>query len=101
MYYIYLLYSESSDLFYVGHTHDYKRRLTEHNESDHHTFTSKHRPWKLSAVFECGETRAEAMMLEEFIKKQKSRRLLELLCQPDFLPSGKLAQLVRVPDVRD
>jgi hypothetical protein len=37
------------------------------------------------------------MEIEQFIKKQKSRKLIELLCRDDFTPAGKLAQLVRVP----
>ncbi len=75
-----------------------KRRLLEHNESAHNNFTEKHRPWKLCAVFECSELRAEAMSMEQFIKKQKSRKLLEMLCEPDFVPAAKLSQLVRVRD---
>ena len=101
MYYIYIIYSESSNLYYIGHTDDFQRRLLEHNESDHNTFTSKHRPWKLRGVFECGEQRSKAMALEKFIKNQKNRKLLEQLCNKEFIPNGKLAQLVRVPHVRD
>lgn len=102
MYYIYILYSVSSDLFYVGYTVDYKRRLNEHNEQDaSNTFTSKHRPWTLKAVFECSMIEKDAMKTERFIKKQKSRKLIENLIEASFVPSGQLAQLVRVPDVRD
>jgi hypothetical protein len=50
MFYIYIIYSAASDLYYVGHTDDYVRRLTEHNEAVHNRFTSKHRPWVLKAV---------------------------------------------------
>ncbi len=41
------------------------------------------------------------MKIERFIKKQKSRILLEKLIDPNFEPSGFLAQLIRVPHVRD
>jgi predicted GIY-YIG superfamily endonuclease len=45
----------------VGYTTDYLRRLVEHNEQDNfNTFTLKHRPWILQAVFECGNTKSEA-----------------------------------------
>jgi len=71
MYYIYILYSERSDKYYIGYTSDYQRRLTEHNTTERSTYTSKHRPWRLEAVFECGESESEAMKLEAFIKKQK------------------------------
>jgi len=102
MYYIYILYSDSSNKYYVGYSIDPQRRLIEHNSKSFNTYTSKHRPWKLKAYFECGETEQQAMALERFIKKkQKSRRLLEDLCDGSFIPSGFLAQLVRVQDIRD
>jgi putative endonuclease len=102
MYYIYILYSSAADLFYVGHTNDYNRRLREHNEQEYfNTFTSKHRPWILKAVFECSNSELEALKIERFIKKQKSRKLLEQLCKHSFEPAGLLSQLVRVPDIRD
>jgi predicted GIY-YIG superfamily endonuclease len=50
----------------------------------------------LKAVFQCGTTKAEAMQIEKFVKKQKSRNLLEQLCDPSFIPTEYLAQLVRV-----
>jgi putative endonuclease len=95
-FYIYILYAQSSDIFYVGSTSNYHERLFSHNNSDKNTFTSKHRPWKLMAVFIAGEIRGEALRLEKFIKTQKSRKLIELLIEPNFKPTGKLAQLVRV-----
>jgi putative endonuclease len=101
MYYIYILYSPTSDLYYVGYTNDYVRRLNEHNHQDYFdTFTSKHRPWSLSAVFECGDSEKEAIKIERFIKKQKSRRFIEKMLKTEKF-EGMLAQLVRVPHVRD
>ena len=101
MYYLYILYSNSSDKFYVGQSSDPWRRLEEHNTSPLNTFSSKHRPWVIKSIFGPFENRSEAMNLEKFIKKQKSKSLLEKLIDPEFKPSGKLAQLVRVPHVRD
>lgn len=90
MFYVYILYSEKSDLFYVGSTEDPWKRLEEHNSDPKNTFTSKHRPWELKAVFETGKTRGEAQKAEHFIKKQKNRNLIEKLVQPDFKPTGKV-----------
>ena len=101
MYYLYVIHSEIANLYYVGYTSDTQRRLIEHNNSPHNTFTSKHRPWVLKALFECGTSEPQAINLERFIKKQKSRKLIELLCHPHFIPVGKLSRLVRVPHVRD
>ena len=100
MFYLYILYSSISDKYYVGYTNDYERRLVEHNSSDGLTYTSKHRPWILKAVFICGETEGEAVRLERFIKKQKSRKLIEQVINGTVL-NGVLAQLVRVAYVRD
>jgi len=84
----------------VGYTNDYLRRLSEHNNQDKRTFSSKHRPWILKAVFECGNEESNAMSIEKFIKKQKSRTLIEKIISGVQL-TGPLAQLVRVQYIRD
>ena len=101
MYYIYIIYSVAANLYYVGYTSDPQLRLIEHNNNPHNTFTSKHRPWMMKALFVSGNSESVTINIERFIKKQKSRKLIEMLCNPDFIPSGKLAQLVRVPHMRD
>ena len=88
-------------MYYVGYSDNPFRRVEEHNKKSFNTFTSKHRPWQLKAVFKCSEVEADAIRLERFIKRQKSRKLIEQLCDPHFGPTGILAQLVRVPHVRD
>ena len=100
MYYIYILYSCSSDIYYVGYSKNVAQRFIQHNELSEDSFTSKHRPWKLCAVFCTGEKESDAVVLERFIKKQRSRKLIELLIREDFVPQGKLAQLV-LPKFRD
>jgi putative endonuclease len=100
MYYIYILYSSRSDLFYIGHSDDPWRRLEEHNTSVHCTFTSKHRPWEIAAIFRAGEKRADAVQVERLIKNQKSRTFIEKLLSGKEL-TEKLSQLVRVPHLRD
>lgn len=101
MFYIYIIYSKSSDKYYIGYSNDPFRRLEEHNTKPFNTYTSKHRPWILKAVFRCSEYEKEAMRIEKLIKRQKSRKLLEKLCDPLFVLTGELAQLVRVPYIRD
>ena len=99
-FYIYILWSEKSGLYYVGYTSDVSKRLIQHNELSENSFTSKHRPWVIKAVFACGESRDRAMEIEKFIKKQKRKTFIEqLLKQEEFY--GILAPLVRVPHVRD
>ncbi|NOU45967.1 MAG: GIY-YIG nuclease family protein [Bacteroidales bacterium] len=100
MYYLYILYSESFDKYYVGVTDNPDRRLWEHNNLPRNTFTSRYRPWIFVALFECARTQGEARKIESFIKKQKSRKLIQKIVDQEPL-TGILAQLVRVPFVRD
>jgi putative endonuclease len=100
-YYIYILHSINHDKFYIGYTTDVNKRLKLHNSSRFNTFTSKYRPWIIYALFEVGENKTTALKIEKYIKKQKSRTLLIKLGDINFIPNGKLNQLVRVPHVRD
>ena len=100
MFYIYIIYSESADKYYVGHTNDVERRIAEHNSNPRMTFTHKFRPWKLMAHFPVNENRGDAMRIEKKIKKLKSRKAIErLVVEPAFF--NEIAQLVRVPTCRD
>jgi len=100
MYFIYILYSPSADKYYVGHTDNPERRFISHNTSNRITYTSKYRPWKMVALFQCSEERGKALMIERFIKKQKSRSLIMSLVTNEK-QDGMLAHLVRVPHERD
>ncbi len=88
MFYIYILYSESADRYYVGHTNDPARRLIEHNTVEEIKFTTKYRPWTMLLAFEVSESRGEAIKVERFIKRQKSRLFIRGLIDsrdnPDF-----------------
>ncbi len=100
MHYLYILLSPASNITYIGYSEDPWARLVQHNTKEEGTFSSKHKPWELKAVFEAG-TKSDAIIVERFIKKQKSKKLMDKLIDPSFIPEGKLAQLVRVPHVRD
>lgn len=75
MYYIYILYSESKDKFYVGESDDPKKRLVSHN-SGISKYTSIANDWKV-VYTETFETRKEAIIREKAIKKKKSRKYIE------------------------
>ena len=80
MFFIYILYSSKSDKYYIGLTSDVQRRLSEHNDPSRiNKYTSKHLPWELRLFFKVSDTRGEAMIVERFIKNQKSRIFLERL----------------------
>ena len=78
MYSVYILYSESADKYYIGHTENVDKRIHQHNNPIRMTkFTAKYIPWKLIVSFPKYATRSEAMMVENFIKKQKSKKFIQ------------------------
>ena len=81
MFFVYILQSENTEQYYVGHTDDPERRLMEHNESPHNTYTSKHRPWKLMARIAVNDNRSDAMALEKYIKGKKRRSFIERIIE--------------------
>ncbi len=92
MFYIYIIYSSSADKYYIGYSDDPNRRLVEHNTKPFNTYTSKHRPWILKAVFPISEDRGQAMKVERYSKKLKSRKIIEQLIEKQDCPE-QLAQL--------
>jgi len=100
MYYIYILYSEKSDLYYIGQSNDPERRVISHNTSKRTTYTSKHRPWQLVAKFEVSEKRGKAVKVEKYLKKMKDRNFIEKVIEKQN-DKEWLTQLVRVPACRD
>ena len=101
MIYLYILYNSGIDKYYIGQSNDPWRRLIEHNSNNKQTYTGKSSEWTLEAVFEVSPNRGDVDKIEKFIKKQKSRTLILQLVNPEFVPTGQLAQLVRVPHARD
>ncbi len=97
MFYIYILHSENLDKYYVGYSANPWERLKQHNENEPHKFTGKAKDWRLKAVFEVSADRGEAMRVEQFIKAQKSRKLIELLISGEREIDGVLGKMVRVP----
>ena len=73
----YILRSQSTGRFYIGHTENLTKRIFEHNNQ--RTLSIRNRgPWELfySEVF---ETRSEASRRERQIKSMKSRHYIEAL----------------------
>jgi len=74
-YFVYILFSDSLQKYYVGSTEDINKRLEEHNRGKS-SFTSKGIPWKIVITFDC-ETRSEAVNLEKKIKNRGIKRYLQ------------------------
>jgi putative endonuclease len=77
MYYVYILYSPSSEYFYKGQTNDIRDRLRRHN-SGSEKFTSKGKPWILIWVTE-KPNRSQAIKLERKLKNLSRSKTIEFI----------------------
>ncbi len=71
-FYTYILLSEKLSKYYIGHTKDMDRRLSEHN-SKQCSSTKIGTPWKLAYLKEFS-TNSEATKYEMKLKSMKSRK---------------------------
>ena len=77
MYFVYILYSEQFDKYYIGQTNSLEQRLERHNEFEFtNSYTAKYRPWILKAFVEVGENRGDALKVERQLKKLKSKKVI-------------------------
>jgi len=75
MYWVYIIYSEKLDRYYVGHSSDLEKRLKEHN-SGISVYTARASDWSFFYT-KPFSTREEAHKEEMRIKKKKSRKYIE------------------------
>ena len=75
--FVYIIFSQKINKYYVGACNDLKRRLYEHNIG-HSKFTSTGTPWVLKYKEEF-ENLQQAKTKEASIKKMKSRKYIENL----------------------
>ena len=73
MFYVYILYSEKFDVYYIGQTRDLDKRLLHHN-SGLDNFTRKYMPWVLVLSI-VKNSRSEALQLEKKLKNLSGFRL--------------------------
>ena len=81
--YLYILYSQKTDKYYVGSTDDLTRRFSEHNRGQTQS-TRAGVPWMMKF---CMETN-NAGSFERKLKRQKSRVLLERIIMEQRLQGG-------------
>ncbi|WP_323758242.1 GIY-YIG nuclease family protein [Roseivirga sp.] len=79
MHYVYILYSPSTDRYYIGETAFVSGRLEQHNGCFYKNASTKSASdWELFLEIECID-RSQALKIERFIKQQKSRKFIERL----------------------
>jgi predicted GIY-YIG superfamily endonuclease len=76
--------------YYVGHTDDIEKRISEHRLNEYHCYTSKRLPIEVVFVQPFG-TRDEALSAEQQIKKW-SRQKKEALIEENFEKISLLAK---------
>jgi len=81
--YLYILQSGSSGHYYVGSATDPDRRLSQHN-SNASAATRGKGPWTREALVSF-KSLSTAKRAEAFIKRQKSRRIIELIISEEFV----------------
>jgi predicted GIY-YIG superfamily endonuclease len=87
-FFVYLLMNANGG-FYVGHSDDVARRLTEHNDPERgSTYTHKHGPWELVWT-EAHPDRASAMKREKQIKRMKSAHWIRENLLSGRVPTGQ------------
>jgi putative endonuclease len=79
MYYVYIIESVQTGIFYKGSTEDYNKRLQEHNDGLSQ-YTRGKGPWKLIFV-QCFSTRHDALIKEKRLKRCNKEYLRWLVQQ--------------------
>ena len=82
MHYLYILYSEKKDCYYTGQTKNVQNRLEKHNKG-YSLATKNGIPWLLKKSVEF-ETKSEAIKAENWIKKMKSRKVIEQIINDEI-----------------
>ena len=72
-YFVYIIYSEGFDIYYIGFTENINRRIAQHN-SGFEYYTKRYKPWKLVLTI-AKPYRLEARILEKKIKNLNRGRL--------------------------
>ncbi|WP_317206104.1 GIY-YIG nuclease family protein [Zunongwangia profunda] len=79
MHFVYIIYSQKVDQYYIGETEDIENRLLKHNTGFFkNSFTAKTNDWELFFSISC-YNRTQAQKIEKHIKKMKSRKYIQNL----------------------
>jgi len=79
MHFVYILFSQLKNKYYIGSTNNIIERLRKHN-TNHSGFTGKVSDWTLK-YYEVFSTKQEALKREKQIKNWKNRVMIEKLIE--------------------
>ena len=77
MFWVYILYSQEFNKYYIGQTNDMSDRLSRHNSGAVEP-TKPYRPWIIKLTIQ-KQTRSEAMILEKKLKNLNRQRLVQFI----------------------
>ena len=98
MHFVYILYSQKLNRYYIGETHDVSLRLERHN-SDYYDnkWTAKGKPWTLILVMSC-LNRSHAISVEKHIKRMKSKVYIQNLLKYEEMRLKLIEKYSSTPD---
>ena len=73
--FVYIIYSKSTDRYYIGSSADVSNRIKRHNAGATPS-TKSGRPWKIVYTKDF-ESKTEALKYENYLKRMKSRKIIE------------------------
>lgn len=79
IFFVYILYSEEHNRYYIGQTSDVTTRVKRHN-SGLEKSTSPYKPWKLICSLE-KKSRSEGMILERKLKNLNTEDLKKFIAK--------------------
>jgi putative endonuclease len=87
-YYVYVLQSiENSKEFYIGSTHDLKKRLTKHNRGINFS-TRPYAPWRL-IFYEAYLFKEDALRREKYLKTNKGSKVIKQMLKEYLYHDGR------------
>ena len=80
MFYVYILYSEKAEKYYIGFTSILEGRVEAHNHHANKGWTKPYQPWKL-VHSESFELKKAAMVRERKLKSYKNKEIIKMIIQ--------------------
>ena len=86
MHFLYILHSKTCNKYYIGETHNIQERIYKHNQHDYaNSFSKITDDWSIVLSLDCKD-RIDALYIENFIKKMKSKVFIEkIILKPNIL----------------
>jgi len=80
MHYVYILFSQKLNKFYIGYTADLNQRMQYHQMALKGKFTAAANDWEVYITIECS-SKKQALAIERHIKHMKSKKYIQNLKQ--------------------